>query len=310
MDSFGALMDTAGSGLSHCSGRTTHSVSSADRDRGAASAAIMNTIAGSRAISILPDFSASQPPSEGNRKATVNPIKVMPALSHVTAMPVAMDGGNEVRRISCTVAAKPTPNAEIQKAQPSSKTNPAIGLETARQPARGDLHVIIGARDESRASGALADLAKDDLTAESIALDLLAHTTITDATSQIEAQHGRLDALVNNAGIFDFARHSCRQVVRRNPDNLKTRFRSEKQQFCQEPRAGQAHRGVTTVSALNFHSCPSCRQQRGRDFSCCWACLSGALGFCRNRDGTYRHQSCQWICRASFLGQRWNIPWT
>ncbi|MCC5968819.1 MAG: SDR family NAD(P)-dependent oxidoreductase [Pararhodobacter sp.] len=83
--------------------------------------------------------------------------------------------------------------------------NKGIGLEIARQLAQVGVHVIIGARDASRASGALADLARDGLNAQSIALDLLDHATITDAASQVEAQHGRLDILVNNAGIFDFA---------------------------------------------------------------------------------------------------------
>ena len=83
--------------------------------------------------------------------------------------------------------------------------NKGIGLEIARQLAQAGIHVIIGARDATRASGALADLARDGLTAQSIALDLLDHTTITDAAAQIEARHGRLDVLVNNAGIFDFA---------------------------------------------------------------------------------------------------------
>ncbi|WFE75334.1 SDR family NAD(P)-dependent oxidoreductase [Roseinatronobacter sp. S2] len=83
--------------------------------------------------------------------------------------------------------------------------NKGIGLEIARQLAQAGVQVIIGARDASRASGALADLARDGLAAESIALDLLDHTTINDAAMQIGARHGRLDILVNNAGIFDFA---------------------------------------------------------------------------------------------------------
>lgn len=83
--------------------------------------------------------------------------------------------------------------------------NKGIGLEIARQLAQAGIHVIIGARDASRASDALADMARDGLAAESIALDLLDHTTISDAAAQIGARHGRLDILVNNAGIFDFA---------------------------------------------------------------------------------------------------------
>ncbi|MBQ2263646.1 MAG: SDR family NAD(P)-dependent oxidoreductase [Loktanella sp.] len=83
--------------------------------------------------------------------------------------------------------------------------NKGIGLEVARQLAQAGLRVIIGARDASKASTALADLARDGVVVESIALDLLDHITISDAASQIEKRHGHLDVLVNNAGIFDFA---------------------------------------------------------------------------------------------------------
>lgn len=83
--------------------------------------------------------------------------------------------------------------------------NKGIGLEIARQLAQAGLRVIIGARDASKASTALADLARDGVVVESIALDLLDHITISDAASQIEKRHGHLDVLVNNAGIFDFA---------------------------------------------------------------------------------------------------------
>ncbi|MGY6704822.1 SDR family NAD(P)-dependent oxidoreductase [Roseinatronobacter sp.] len=83
--------------------------------------------------------------------------------------------------------------------------NKGIGLEIARQLAQAGIHVIIGARDSFKAKRALADLARDGLTAESVALDLLDHSMITDAASQIAARHSRLDILVNNAGIFDFA---------------------------------------------------------------------------------------------------------
>ena len=83
--------------------------------------------------------------------------------------------------------------------------NKGIGLEIARALARAGLGVIIGARDEGRAAQALADLAKDGLSAETVALDLIDPATIAAAAALIEARHGRLDVLVNNAGIFDFA---------------------------------------------------------------------------------------------------------
>ena len=83
--------------------------------------------------------------------------------------------------------------------------NKGIGLEIARQLAQSGLQVIIGCRDEARAAAALADLAGDGLAVTRIPLNLLDHATITAAAAQIQQDHGRLDVLVNNAGIFDFA---------------------------------------------------------------------------------------------------------
>ena len=83
--------------------------------------------------------------------------------------------------------------------------NKGIGLEIARQLAQSGLQVIIGCRDEARAAAALADLAGDRLAVTRIPLDLLDHATISAAAAQIQQDHGRLDVLVNNAGIFDFA---------------------------------------------------------------------------------------------------------
>lgn len=83
--------------------------------------------------------------------------------------------------------------------------NKGIGLEIARQLAQAGAHVIIGARDESRARAALDDLAAGGLAAQFVLLDLDREHTIADAAAMIEAEHGRLDVLVNNAAIFDFA---------------------------------------------------------------------------------------------------------
>lgn len=83
--------------------------------------------------------------------------------------------------------------------------NKGIGLEIARQLAEAGVNVIIGVRDESRARTALDDLAAGGLAAQSVPLDLDSERSIADAATTIEAEHGRLDILVNNAAIFDFA---------------------------------------------------------------------------------------------------------
>ncbi|RJK95898.1 SDR family NAD(P)-dependent oxidoreductase [Paracoccus aestuarii] len=81
--------------------------------------------------------------------------------------------------------------------------NKGIGLAIARQLAEAGVHVLIGARDETRGTAAAAQLAADGLAADWIRLDLDDHATLDAAAAEMEARHGRLDILVNNAGIFD-----------------------------------------------------------------------------------------------------------
>lgn len=83
--------------------------------------------------------------------------------------------------------------------------NKGIGLEIARQLAQAGVRVIIGARDPARAEAALGDLASQGLAAQAVAIDLNDHASITAAAATIEAEHGRLDILINNAGIVDAA---------------------------------------------------------------------------------------------------------
>ena len=83
--------------------------------------------------------------------------------------------------------------------------NKGIGLEIARQLAQQGVLVIIGARDAQRADQALQDLAAQGLQAESVAIDLNDHASIAAAAQTLEARYGRLDILINNAGMVDAA---------------------------------------------------------------------------------------------------------
>ena len=83
--------------------------------------------------------------------------------------------------------------------------NKGIGLEIARQLAQHGVTVLIGARDAARAAAAVADLAAQGLTVQSLAIDLDDHASIAAAARTIDARYGRLDILVNNAGIVDGA---------------------------------------------------------------------------------------------------------
>ena len=83
--------------------------------------------------------------------------------------------------------------------------NKGIGLEIARQRAQADIRVFMGARDPGGGRYAAAGLAADGLAVEAIAIDLDDEATIADAAKRLAAACGRLDVLVNNAGIVDAA---------------------------------------------------------------------------------------------------------
>jgi NAD(P)-dependent dehydrogenase (short-subunit alcohol dehydrogenase family) len=79
--------------------------------------------------------------------------------------------------------------------------NKGIGLEICRQLAQKDFFVLLGSRDEARGREAAASLAQDGAEVEAIVVDLAAPATFEKARKLIEERFGRLDVLINNAGI-------------------------------------------------------------------------------------------------------------
>src|SRR4051794_10274865 len=78
--------------------------------------------------------------------------------------------------------------------------NKGIGKEIARQLAERGLTVLLGARDEQRGRAAEAELAgAGDV--RYLPLDVTDDASVRLAAATVEAEHGRLDVLVNNAGI-------------------------------------------------------------------------------------------------------------
>jgi NAD(P)-dependent dehydrogenase (short-subunit alcohol dehydrogenase family) len=76
-----------------------------------------------------------------------------------------------------------------------------IGFEVCRQLAQRGYAVFLGSRDLAKGREAAARLADKQLDVQPILLELRQPKTFTSALSLIETTHGRLDALVNNAGI-------------------------------------------------------------------------------------------------------------
>jgi NAD(P)-dependent dehydrogenase (short-subunit alcohol dehydrogenase family) len=80
--------------------------------------------------------------------------------------------------------------------------NKGIGLEIARQLGRQGMTVLIGARDERRGREAVEGLRSESINAHCIRLDVTSQESIDEVARRIAEEFGRLDVLINNAGIL------------------------------------------------------------------------------------------------------------
>jgi NAD(P)-dependent dehydrogenase (short-subunit alcohol dehydrogenase family) len=79
--------------------------------------------------------------------------------------------------------------------------NKGMGFETARRLLELGMTVLVGARDRERGEHAVARLRERSPAAHLVALDLTDEASIGAAAADVGARFGRLDVLVNNAGI-------------------------------------------------------------------------------------------------------------
>jgi NAD(P)-dependent dehydrogenase (short-subunit alcohol dehydrogenase family) len=82
--------------------------------------------------------------------------------------------------------------------------NGGLGLETARALAGAGAHVVVAARNQGKATSAVADLRLTHPTAslQIVPLDLGSLASIRTACEAIARAHDRIDILVNNAGLM------------------------------------------------------------------------------------------------------------
>jgi NAD(P)-dependent dehydrogenase (short-subunit alcohol dehydrogenase family) len=80
--------------------------------------------------------------------------------------------------------------------------NKGIGLETARQLAQQNIVVLVGARDIKKGEAAAKQLRGEELEAQAIEIDVTKTESIQKAAAQVERKFGRLDILINNAGVM------------------------------------------------------------------------------------------------------------
>jgi len=81
--------------------------------------------------------------------------------------------------------------------------NRGIGLEICRQLGkRGDIHVVLTSRDDSKGKSAAKKLAGDGADVEFRTLDVTKERSVRALADFMASAHGRCDVLVNNAGIL------------------------------------------------------------------------------------------------------------
>ncbi len=93
--------------------------------------------------------------------------------------------------------------------------NKGLGYETARRLIAAGHRVYIGARDPQRGKQAATDLG-----AHYLPLDVTSDESVDAAARQLEAEAGRLDVLINNAGISG-PRHPARELT---ADDLRATY--------------------------------------------------------------------------------------
>lgn len=76
-----------------------------------------------------------------------------------------------------------------------------IGLAIARRLAESGYAVTISGRQEAKLVAAAESLADDDLKVEAVVADITSEQAVIDLIAEHKRQWGRLDCLVNNAGV-------------------------------------------------------------------------------------------------------------
>ena len=80
--------------------------------------------------------------------------------------------------------------------------NTGIGLETARQLGKQGVTVLVGARDSGKGKAAVEELRQDGVDAHAVEIDVSDSASIKAAAEKVARDFGRLDILINNAGVM------------------------------------------------------------------------------------------------------------
>jgi len=80
--------------------------------------------------------------------------------------------------------------------------NKGIGLETARQLGKQEIIVLLGAHDLKKGEAAASELRQEGIDARALEIDVSQPASVRKSVGNIEREFGRLDILINNAGVM------------------------------------------------------------------------------------------------------------
>jgi NAD(P)-dependent dehydrogenase (short-subunit alcohol dehydrogenase family) len=80
--------------------------------------------------------------------------------------------------------------------------NKGLGKEVVRQLAKHGMTVYLGSRDTGRGEAAARSLVEEGLDVIPLRLDVTENESVESVASELRRSHGRLDVLVNNAGVL------------------------------------------------------------------------------------------------------------
>jgi NAD(P)-dependent dehydrogenase (short-subunit alcohol dehydrogenase family) len=105
-----------------------------------------------------------------------------------------------------------------------SGANKGLGLETGRQLGKLGYTVLLGSRDALKGEVAARQLRDDGVDARVVKLDVVKQNDIDAAAAMIESEFGKLDVLVNNAGVMNEKGWTKNTTSETTMENLRATF--------------------------------------------------------------------------------------